>query len=349
LRGVNYMLTNEVMFKIQGANQKAKLAGLPGNHYTVSKATITTPGVTPGKWLVLKPAGSTAAAGAGAVSIKLEGARQKAQAASMVGKHVTVGNSPIMIGGQSQWLVLTPTVKGAAVGAAAGSHAMLMKLANGRDLAQIPGLAGKSFKVMSPPLTAGGNAKKVLVLKPLAGGAVTTLKITDATAAELAPLTGKTVTVGKAPLAKGAVNSKWILVKPASAAKAAVITGGGAAAKAKTGVAAGATKAHAGVAAGAAKVKTGAAATKAGAAAGAASTTTKATEIAKAGTTLANPITQPIAAASSSGTIWSGTGTSLGLGLGLGIMGPILVVGAGVAAGLAVRNYLRKSSKKSAK
>jgi hypothetical protein len=326
------MLNNEVMFKVQGA-QRAKLTGLSGKQFTVSNATITTPGVTPGKWLVLKPTSSAAAAGAGAVSIKLEGARQKAQAASMVGKHVTVGQAPIMIGGNSKWLVLTPTAKGAVAGTVAGSHATLMKLANGRDLMQLPSMAGKSFKVMSPPLTAGGNVKKVLVLKPLAGGAVTTLKITDATAAELAPLTGKTVTVGKAPLAKGAVNSKWILVKPITATKAAVITGAGAAAKAKTGVSAGAAttaktaKSKSVISAGTTSTAKVAEIAKAGVAA-----------TGKAGSTAVNPV-----ATVSSGTIWNGAGLSLGLGLGLGVLGPVILIGAGVATGLVVRNYIRKN------
>jgi hypothetical protein len=267
------------------------------------------------------------------VALKVEGAGQAAHLSSLVGKSVTVGQSPTVIGGTGKWLVLQPkaavaakAVAGAGAAGKAGAPAVMMKLEGARQAAQVPLLAGKTVTVVQPPMI-GAEAGKWLFLKPsaAAGKGLVALKVKGGTGASA--LIGKSFTIGKAPMmAAGA--SKWLVLHPAAGVAAKGLAGGAVAAKtvALQGVAAEAGAAEGAMMTGLGTAGKGAGGKAAASLVGAASGSGK---------------------AAAAGTIWTGKGLSLGLGLGLGVWGPVIlgVVGAGAVYGY-VRS--RKAEKEQA-
>ncbi len=91
-----------VMMKLEGATQAAQLPMLTGKSFTV----VTPPMV--GKetinWLFLKPTGGAGLAGKDLVALKVQ--HGAAQLPALVGKTVTVGQSPLVAGNAGKWLVL---------------------------------------------------------------------------------------------------------------------------------------------------------------------------------------------------------------------------------------------------
>ncbi len=347
------MVAQAMMFKVEGTAQAAQLSGLAGKSYTVGK--VSSGGTGMSKWLFLNPSAAGAGAKSGSVAIKLANAQQAAQAAGLAGKTVTVGASPVVVGGASKWLVLAPgkgATAAAALGAAGaktaaatkgGSSMIMMKLEGGRQMTQLSTIAGKNYTVVKAPMM-GAKAKSWLFLKPAGGAAAAgaasgkssliALNVQTGNNLSLASLTGKTFTISKAPIAAGkAAASKWMLLTPVGSGAAATGAGAAAAVTAKAGSAKAATVAMANGNATMQTVAMQTAATGGGATTAAAGTAATGTAVATTG------------AASSGGTIWSGKGLSLGLGLGLGAWGPVILLGA-AAVGVGVYNY-RKRSKNS--
>jgi hypothetical protein len=332
------MATQTVMFKI-GATQSAQLPTLAGKSYVATK--ISSAGTGLGKLLFLTPV----AAGGKSVALKLEGTRQIAEISGLVGKTVTVGNSPTVVGGMSSWLVLTPGSSGVATGAAVGgaavkgkgaaSTSMLMKLEGTRQAAQIPAMAGKSFTVIKSPVL-GAKASNWLFLKPTAGAVksqeLVALQIQNGTG-NLSGMVGKSYTLGKAPMVAGNGAGNWVLFQPANGAVAKATAG--AAVATKTKAAASTAKVT--------KTKAAASTAKVTKTAKVAVTTKEAGVVAKSGATLGSKST--VAATSgSSGVVWNGTGWKLGLGLGLGGWGPVLMLGVLAATSVGAYSYLKRKN-----
>ncbi|MBF0402237.1 MAG: hypothetical protein HQL90_15910 [Magnetococcales bacterium] len=344
------MAVETILFKLEGVQQATEVSSLIGKTYTVGKVTSINNGLGTGlmKWLFLVPAGETAG---GTVALKIEGGRQVAQMAGLVGKSVTVGQAPTVVGGVGNWLVLNSGSGAAAAGAAgvagakggaAGSKLLLMQLEGAQQAAQVKAIAGKTFTVIPSPVV-GGTAKGWLFMKPLAGGAgvagkdLVALQVQGGTQANLSGLVGKSFTLSKAPLATGNLTGSWVLLQPASgaAAKGAAAAAGGTAVAAK-----GATGAAAGLppvdgwqefAANATGTAKAAALPGGGIGGTAAPMASKALVGAGGG--------KVVAGAAKSGTIWNGSGLSLGLGMGLGVWGPVILTSFLAAAGYGAYRY----------
>ena len=328
------MAVETVMFKLEGLKQATEVSSLVGKSFTVGKVTGVGNGLGNGlfKWLFLVPSGEAAG---NTVALKIEGGRQAAQLAGLAGKTVTVGHSPTIIGGMSNWLVLnsggsTAAAVGAAAKGGAASKLVLMQLEGTQQATQMKALAGKAMTVIPSPMV-GGSAKGWLFMKPLGGAGIAgqdlvALQVQNGTSANLSGLVGKSFTLGKAPLATGNVTGSWIVLKPAGGVAAKGVT---AAAVAKGGAVAlppldGWT--DFGMAKATGTTKTVAAATK--------PVVTKVLAGAAGGTAVAT-------AAKGSGTIWNGTGMSLGLGMGLGPWGPVLLASLLTAVGYGTYRYYR--------
>ncbi len=349
------MAVETLMFKLEGMQQASEVSALAGKTFTVGKVTGAGNGLGNGlaKWLFLMPSGETAGS---TVALKIEGGRQAAQIAGLVGKTVTVGQTPTVVGGMSNWLVLNSgTGAASAAGAAgvaakggAGSKLMLMQLEGAQQAAQMQTIAGKTFTVIPSPMV-GGTAKGWLFMKPLGGAGVAgkdlvALQVQGATQANLSGLVGKSFTLTKAPLATGNVTGTWIVLKPAGGAAAKGVATAGAAAAAKGGGAAvlppldGWEELGAAKAAGTTKVAAAKAAGTTQVAAAVASKPVATKALASTGSTGGSAVA---AAAAKGGTIWNGTGLSLGLGMGLGAWGPVLLVSLLAAAGYGTYRYYR--------
>lgn len=329
------MAVDTLMFKLEGVQQATELSSIVGKSFTVGKVTNVTNGLGTGlaKWLFLVPSGEAASS---AVAVKIEGGRQTAtHLAGLVGKTVTVGQAPTVVGGTGNWLVLKAG-SGAAVGATAAvatkggasSKLFLMQLEGTQQIAQMKTIAGKTFTVIPSPMV-GGTAKGWLFMKPLGDAAVAgkdlvALQVQGGTQANLAGLVGKSFTLAKAPMATGNATGSWILLKPAVGVTKAVGTAGGVAVVAKGG---GATLLPDGWQEFAAK------------ATGTAKTTPLATKaLATTGSTAGGAA---VATAAKGGTIWQGTGLSLGMGMGLGVWGPVMLTGFIAAVGYGAYRYYR--------
>ena len=182
------MAANVFMAKLEGARQVAQLPALAGKTFTLQKVTEIG-GLK--QTLFLVPQAGAGTAGGGIVALQVEGARQAASFSTLVGKSVTVGQAPTVIGG-GKWLVLHPaagtaakvfagtTVAGGAAGAgvagkgAAGagvagkgladSSMIMMKVEGAKQAVQLPMMSGKTFTIVKPMAGAGDN---MLALKPV--------------------------------------------------------------------------------------------------------------------------------------------------------------------------------------
>ncbi|MEI6985127.1 MAG: magnetosome protein MamD [Rhodospirillaceae bacterium] len=344
------MLSELVVAKLEGVNQATLLSGLAGKSYTVGQVATTGNGM--GTMLFLTPDGGAAAAGQGAVALKLEGTRQMAQMSGLVGKSVTIGKAPLVAGGTGNWAAFYPKAAlagkglagagaaglggaglgGAGLGAAAAANTQLimMKL-EGATAAQAPLLSGKTFTVIKST-AAAGEPGKWLFLQPVGGAAtkdIVVLKVQHA-AAQLPMLVGNTFTFEQGPIIAADNASKYVFLKPAAGLTGKSLAGTAAAAKGAAaaglvdGGASGFTPAMKVVALKTIGTGTG----------------TSGTATLTAGKTLAtSAATKGTAAAK---TIWAGTGLSLGLGCGLGAAGPIILGGLIAAAGYGVYHYRKK-------
>ena len=182
------MAANVFMAKLEGARQVAQLPALAGKTFTLQKVTEIG-GLK--QTLFLVPQAGAGTAGGGILALQVEGARQAASFSTLVGKSVTVGQAPTVIGG-GKWLVLHPaagtaakvfagtTVAGGAAGAgvackgAAGagvagkgladSSMIMMKVEGAKQAVQLPMMSGKTFTIVKPMAGAGDN---MLALKPV--------------------------------------------------------------------------------------------------------------------------------------------------------------------------------------
>lgn len=334
-----------VALKLENARQIADLSTLAGKTVAVSKPSMLAGAGAANNWLMMEPvkAGTAKAAGSSVTMLKLEGARQGMQAASLTGQKFTVVQ-PMMAGkGVGSTLFLQPT---------AGGDLVALKMANTAPAAS--GLVGKTVSIAKAPAVAGGQKGAWLALKPVAGataakgagGAVVAKAAVAATAPVITPVAATAAPAPAfAPVATtpngGAVA---MTVNQDVAAKAGAFPPGveveglrnGAAAKAKTGAAA---KAKAGGAK--AAIAKGGAAKAAGAkAAGAkAATTTKAASALKATPVaggVGNAKMMNVVATSSAGgggvTASKGLGVA-GMGVGAWGVAVIGVLGAAAAYG----------------
>jgi hypothetical protein len=320
------MLQDMVFAKVEGTTQAALVSGLAGKSFTVNQVAATGNGM--GTCLLLSPDGGVTA-GQGIVALKLEGTRQMAQMSGLIGKSVTIGKAPMVVGGAGKWIAFHPNTAAAAKGLAAaaaglgtgtlpGSQLMMLKLEGAGSIAQSSALTGKSFTVIKSA-AAVGEPGKWLFLQPAGNAAaaakdIVVLKVQNA-AGQLSLLTGKTFTVAQAPVVAADNAARYLFLQPATGLAAKGAAGTMIAAKGAS--AAGLTPA----------MKTIAMNT-AGTGALSGGTTAGGTAALTAGK-----------AATASGTIWSGTGLSLGLGLGLGAAGPLILGALAVAAGYGVYRY----------
>ena len=314
---------NAIAVKV-GTAKAAGLSSLTGKTVAISKPSLLAGTGMGNNWLMMQPVTAGAAkTGASSVSLlKLEGARQGAQAAALTGQNFTVVK-PMMAGKTTtSTLFLQP---------AGGGDIVALKMAN--TTPALSGLVGKTVTVAQPPMVAGGQTSAWLALKPAT--AATTGKVVG----------GATVAAGPAftPVAMtnngGAVAMTANLETPAMRAGVEIENEGAAkAATAKGGtVKAGAGKAGMGKTgmgkAGAGKAGAG----KTGAAIDPATTKVVAAKLGTGGATGVNAAAVTTATGSSTAsttaaTIWNGKGLSLGLGLGLGAWGPAIIGAIGVSA-----------------
>ena len=361
------MAADVFMAKLEGARQVAQLPALAGKTFTLQKVTAIG-GLK--QTLFLVPQAGAGTAGGGIVALQVEGARQAASFSTLVGKSVTVGQAPTVIGG-GKWLVLHPaagttakvfagsTVAGGAAGAGvagkglADSSMIMMKVEGAKQAVQLPMMSGKTFTVVKPMAGAGDN---MLALKPV--GAMGAAGKGAGAAGAAGKGAGAMGAAGKGAGAAGAAGKSVISLeiqggggklgalvgKTFTVGKAPVVAGNAGkwlVLQPTTGAAA---KAMAGTAVAAPAVAPKAAVAKAimvkgvagGGVAEGAGVAAKAAS-GKAAIGMAGAAGSAKAAAGS--TIWTGSGWSLGLGLGLGPWGPAIL---GLLGMTAVYGYLRK-------
>ncbi|CAK0761222.1 putative Magnetosome protein MamD [Gammaproteobacteria bacterium] len=209
------MAAETVMLKLSGAAQAAQVPMLSGQSFVVGKTVATGDGL--GKWLFLHPLAGTGTAGEGMVALKLEGARQTGLLTSMVGKTVTVGQSPVGTVAAQNWLVLHPYMggavgKGAAGAALAAKGGGLQQVAlRATEAAEIEGGKGAAAGAMKG-VTGKGAMAGTCPLAGTAGKGAATGTLVNGTA-----VTGKTAVTGQTLLVGG--------TKTASSVKG-VATGG---------------------------------------------------------------------------------------------------------------------------
>ncbi|CAK0765410.1 Magnetosome protein MamD [uncultured Gammaproteobacteria bacterium] len=340
------MLQEMVMAKVEGTTQASLLSGLTGKSFTVGQ--VTTVGNGMGTSLLLVPDGGATAAGQGAVVLKLEGTRQMAQMSGLVGKSVTIGHGPTVVGGMGKWVTFCPKAALAAKGGAgvlaaglgsagvAGPNMLMLQLEGATAAAQTPALAGKTFTVIKTSAVAG-EAGKWLFLQPVGDAAVAAkdivvLKLQNA-AGVVPTLVGKTFTVEQGPIIAADNAGKFLFLNPTTG-QAVGLAGKGVAGTAMTAKGVTAARVVEG-AAGKCLVPTMKTAALQTAGAGTASAGTAALTAGKAA------VATGVAAG---GTIWSGTGLSLGLGLGLGVAGPLLLGALVAAAGYGIFKYQKNQA-----
>ncbi len=213
------MAAETVMLKLGGAAQAAQVPMLTGQSFVVGKTVATGDGL--GKWLFLHPLSSTGSAGgpgSGMVALKMEGARQTGLLSSMVGKTVTVGQSPMGTAAANNWLVLHPYMGGMA-GKGAAAAGMVAK---GGGLQQVAALRAVEAAEME-----GGKGVAAGAMKGTAGKGVLAGQCPLAAQAGQGALAGKGAT---ATMVKGksAVAGQTLLMggtKTATSAKG-LATGG---------------------------------------------------------------------------------------------------------------------------
>lgn len=205
------------------AEQAAQVPALVGKTFTVGDVSSVGDGIN--KWLVLHPAGQTGASAAkGSVILKVEGGKQLP---ALVGKTVTVGKSPAVIGSSaSKWLALYPSSAAGANGAmgagvagagAAGKGTIVLPLND--PTGQMQSMAGQTYVVGKAPV--GHAANKWLVLHPLQGTAAKGAAMSEMPGSFLA--TG--AAGGKSALAKGAIAGTAAGKTAAAATGGTLLTG----------------------------------------------------------------------------------------------------------------------------
>jgi hypothetical protein len=105
-----------IMMKLEGAKHAAQLPMITGKTFTVLKTTAVGNGAA--NWLFLQPVGETANVVKDLVVLKVQHGAGQLQ--WLVGKSFAIGESPIMAGTTSKFLVLNP-VSGAAAKSMAGT------------------------------------------------------------------------------------------------------------------------------------------------------------------------------------------------------------------------------------
>ncbi|CAK0775671.1 putative Magnetosome protein MamD [Gammaproteobacteria bacterium] len=210
------MASETVMLKLSGAAQAAQVPMLSGQSFVVGKTVAAGNGL--GNWLFLHPlacTGSVCGAGEGMIALKLEGAQQAGLLSSMVGKTVTVGQSPVGAAAANNWLVLHPYMGGAAAGKGVATVGVVAK---GGGLQQVGLRAAEAAEIE------GGKGAAVGAVKGAAGKGALAGKGAAGAAGTLAK--GNAVVTGQPMLMGGAKTA---------ASATGVATGG------STGIAAGGT------------------------------------------------------------------------------------------------------------
>ena len=217
-----------VAVKLEGARQMADISSLVGKTVAVSKPSMMAGVGVGNNWLMLQPvkAGAAKVAASSATMLKLEGARQGMQAASLTGQKFTVAQ-PMMAGKTgASTLFLQP---------ANGGDLVALKMANASPA--ISGMVGKTVTVGQAPMVAGGQQGAWIALKPAAGA--TASKVTGGAAAAkvAAPAAVKAKSVAMvAPLAKAQTVAMTSTVPAAKAMLAKAVGGGGVTAMAGMGM-----------------------------------------------------------------------------------------------------------------
>ena len=370
-----------VMTKLQGDMAAAQVKGMAGENFTIGKVTMAGNGM--GNTVVLNPVGATGAAGKGAITLKIEGAKQAAGLQGFVGKTVAVGKAPMTEGGR--WLVMKPGAaaagKAAASGSAVAGGTQATGAASAGKGAAVAGKAAAGGSAAAGGTQAAGAAGagkgaaagKIALAKVEGGRQVLQVQGLVGKTFVVAPNTGAGNMLVLQPAAgsgKGLISLELAGKKQIMAVKGMVgktVTVNTPLVTGKAGAGAGKwmfLKTVPGVgsktAAGIAGTKSAVTAKALAGAKGA--TTAKALAVPKmmtvgqtvtsgsmvAKTAAVGKGTVAAGAAKSvaaSGTIWTGTGWSLGLGLGLGALGPAIVAAAAVGYGYYRRRRADKGSK----
>ncbi|MEO5373957.1 MAG: hypothetical protein H7840_06700 [Alphaproteobacteria bacterium] len=175
------MIAESIVVQLDGVNQLSQASALVGKTATVHQVAAGTG--TVGTKLLLLPQGGAGAAGTGGVIVKLESARQMAEASAIIGKVVTVGSVPVAGGTAS--LLLQPV----------GVAMMDVAFAGG-------GAAGAAVKVGAAGTTAA--AAKVGGTAAAAAGKSLVAKTGGSVAAKSAFGSGVALSQGAAGVGAGA-------------------------------------------------------------------------------------------------------------------------------------------------
>lgn len=173
--------TSGTLLKLEGTRQAAQASALVGQDFTVVKPMMA--GKTTASTLFLQPAG-----GGDLVALKL--ANNAPVASSLIGKSVSVGQAPMVAGGNNigSWLMLKPSAAATAAKSAGGVAAA--KVAVTPVAAQAPGAVAAAPIATAPaasgvPAWDGGTvqAKTVAMVKVNADPATTAATAAKAGAA----------------------------------------------------------------------------------------------------------------------------------------------------------------------
>lgn len=146
------MAAESIIIKAADGAQALQFSAMTGKTFTVNKVVNSGTGLL--KWVVLVPKGGAGAAGGSAMVVKLDSARQAAEVSGLVGKTVTVGKIPTLVGAtNSHWVLLQP-VGGAGAAGAAGAA----KSVAGKSVVAKSAVAGKSIAAKSGLGGAGAAA-----------------------------------------------------------------------------------------------------------------------------------------------------------------------------------------------
>lgn len=159
------MVAESIIIKAADGAQALQFSAMTGKTFAVNKVVNSGTGLL--KWVVLVPKGGAGAAGGSAMVVKLDSARQAAEVSGLVGKTVTVGKIPTLVGGaNSHWVLLQP-VGGAGAAGAAGAA----KSVAGKSVAAKSAVVGNKSVVGKSVAAKSAVAGKSIAAKSGLGGA----------------------------------------------------------------------------------------------------------------------------------------------------------------------------------
>ncbi|MFN3075806.1 MAG: magnetosome protein MamD [Alphaproteobacteria bacterium] len=152
-----------ILLKLEGTRFAAQIPFLTGKTFTILKASTAAVGGA-GRWLFLQPVGGGGSAAGEIVALKV--ADGPAQLSWLVGKNFTVGQAPMVAGGNASKLIVLHPASGLAGKGALGATVAAKGKCFGATIKNVAlQTAGKGTTAGTAAVTAGKTLKGAAVVK----------------------------------------------------------------------------------------------------------------------------------------------------------------------------------------